>query len=159
MLMQIGRLSMNTLYSWIHSFIHTYIYSFGIMNSNHPSAIVCDFYLTGAQVASLSNSVPLVLYSVDPLSDFYPATFSFSDMRRHLLVEMAVEHHTTFVYSIWLCHQQIANFIHSMNLPNQPVFPLYSVPVIVFNGIDYLFPSETMYVLFILLKSQFKHTI
>ena len=92
-------------YSWIHSFIHTYIYSFGIMNSNHPSAIVCDFYLTGAQVASLSNSVPLVLYSVDPLSDFYPATFSFSDMRRHLLVEMAVEHHTTFVYSIWLCHQ------------------------------------------------------
>lgn len=42
-----------------------------------------------------------------------------------------------------------------MNLPNQPAFPLYSVPVIVFNGIDSLFPSEARYLFhFPLIKGQ-----
>lgn len=63
----------------------------------HPSYILADMYLTGAHIAAIEHSVSLTLFSTDSLQDFYPSTFSFSDLRRHGNVQSAMEHFKTYV--------------------------------------------------------------
>lgn len=69
---QIGKESLNPLYRTMDSYLQKCL---PISNLNHrhkPSLVLCDLFLPGIQIAAHAHNTPLLLFSPQSMSDFFP---------------------------------------------------------------------------------------
>ena len=131
---------MNQLYREMDSYIQKCFFASCLMARFSPSLVLCDLLLPGIQVAAHAHNTPLVLFSAEPLHDYYPMRMrSISHQPLDDLVDSF--HYTEMSVVVDDMVSFMNNFIASLHLPPQPPF-LYSAPLLFFDGVSSLFPPS-----------------
>ena len=69
---QIGKESLNPLYRTMDAYLRKWQSLSSLTRRHNPSLVLCDLFLPGIQIAAHAHSTPLLLFSPESMSDFFP---------------------------------------------------------------------------------------